>query len=82
MRGLGKGLVLLGALACGRVNLLELGNRKRRFLRIRTGEVFVKVRELRLPKAQFFEDESHLETPVAEVHIAYHLVSEESAHAL
>ena len=82
MRSLGKGLVLLRTLACGRVNLLKLGNRKRRFLRIRTGEVFVKVRELRLTKAQLLDNESHLETPITEVHIAYHLVSEESAHAL
>ena len=79
---LGKGLVLLGALARGRVNLLELGNRKRRFFRIVTRMALVKVREFRLPAAQLLDDKSHLEAPVAEVHIAYHLVSEKCAHAL
>ena len=79
---LGKSFVLLGALARGRVNLLELGNRKRRFFRIVTCMSLVKVREFRLPAAQLLDDKSHLEAPVAEVHIAYHLVSEKCAHAL
>ena len=82
MCGLGKGLIFLGALACGRVNLLELGNRKRRFRGIAARKSLVKVRELRLSEAQLLDDESHLESPVAEVHIAYHLVSEESTHTL
>ena len=81
MCGLGKGLILLGALTCGRINLLELGNRKRRFLGIAPRKAFVKIRELRLTEAKLLDDESHLETPVAEMHIAYHLISEEGAHA-
>ena len=78
----GKGLVYL-ALGAGRgVNLLQLRDGKGRLRRIRTGESWIKIRKLRLPLPQLFNNQAHLQAPVAQVDVADDAVSEVTGDAL
>ena len=54
----------------GRIDLLKLGNGKRRFRRIVSFPVIVEIRKIRLPVLQLRDDQSHLKAPVAQMHVA------------
>ena len=82
VRARGERLVRL-ALCAGRgIDLFQLRDRERRFLRIFTGEVRVEVGELRMTVAHLFDDEAHLQAPVAEVDVADDAVAEVAVDAL
>ena len=75
-------LVLLGAGACCRIDLFQLGNGKGRFRRVLAGIALVKVYQIRLTLLQFCDNQSHLQTPVPQMDIAGHLVTHETAQTL
>ena len=68
-------LVHLGFAACGRVDVLQLADGKRRLGRILSGIGFIEINEIRLTVAQLLDDESHLQAPVAQMYIADHVVA-------
>ena len=78
----GEGFVLLAPCAGGRVDALELRDRERRFGGILAGKVRVKVGKTRLFILQLRHDEAHLQSPVAQVDIADHMVAEEAVDPL
>ena len=82
MRPRRKGLIRLGASARRRVDLLEIADGKGCFGRIGAFVLRIKVRQVRLPVLQFLDDESHLQAPVAEMHVADRMEAEEAADAL
>ena len=74
--------VLLGPPARKGIDLLELAHGEGRFLGILARVIGVEIHEVRLSLFQLCDDQPHLETPVPEMDVAGHLVSEERAHAL
>ena len=59
---------------CG-IDFLQLTDRKRRFLRVLSLKLLVKIRQLRFSLLKLCDDQSHLISPVAQMDIADHLVS-------
>ena len=82
LRALLEGLVHFGLAACCRINILQLGNRKRRLRRILAGIIRVKIYQIRLTVMQLLDDQSHLQSPVTQMHIADDMVSHIAADAL
>ena len=76
-----KFLVGLASRAGGGVDLLEVGDRKRRFGGIFADVALVKIGKLRLAFAQALDDKTHLKAPVAEVHVADDGIAEETVNA-
>ena len=58
--------IYLGFRARCRINILQLGNRKRRLRRILAGIIRVKIYQIRLTVMQLLDDQSHLQSPVAD----------------
>ena len=78
----GEGLVLLRAGAGRGVDLLQLGDRERRFLGIRAGEALVKIGQVRLAALQLGDDQADLQAPVAQMNVADDVVTEVAVDAL
>lgn len=78
----GEGLVLLRAGAGRGVDLLQLGDRERRFLGIRAGEALVKIGQVRLAALQLGDDQADLQAPVAQMNVADDIVAEVAVDAL
>ena len=74
--------IYLGFRARCRINILQLGNRKRRLRRILAGIIRVKIYQIRLTVMQLLDDQSHLQSPVTQMNITDHLISHKTAHAL
>ena len=75
-------LVLFGAGAGRRVDLLQFSDGEGGFFRIGTCKGSVEVGEFRLSLLQFCNDQSHLQAPVAQMHVSDDLVPQKSSHAL
>ena len=60
-------LVLFRFAACARINLLELADRKRCFLRVLSRKGLIKINKLRMALLQLGDDQSHLQTPVSKI---------------
>ena len=76
------GLVLLGAGAGRRIDLLQLRDGKGGFLGIFPRIIFVKIGKLRFPALQLRDNQSHLQAPVAQMDVANHFMARETAQAL
>ena len=74
--------IYLGFRARCRIDILQLGNRKRRLRRILAGIIRVKIYQIRLTVMQLLDDQSHLQSPVTQMHIADDMVSHIAADAL
>ena len=81
-RCLTKCFVHLGLSARRRVNLLQLGDRKRCFFRVFSLIGLIKIDELRLALLYLCDNKPHLQTPVAQMYITDHLMSDETADSL
>ena len=74
--------IYLGFRARCRIDILQLGNRKWRLRRILAGIIRVKIYQIRLTVMQLLDDQSHLQSPVTQMHIADDMVSHIAADAL
>ena len=77
-----KGLVLLGLGAGRGINFLQLADGEGRLLWVLPGVALVKIDQLRLAVPKFLDDQAHLQAPVAQMHVADHVVAQEIAQAL
>lgn len=68
--------------ACLGVDFLQLGDRKGRFFGILARIIGVKVAKLGALRLHLRNDQTHLQTPVAEMNVADDMVSEEAIDAL
>ena len=75
-------LVCLRLCTGRRVDLFQLTDGKRRLLRILSGIGLVKIGKLRLSVAEFLNDQAHLKSPVSQMNVADHLMSQETSHPL
>ena len=75
-------LVLFRFAACARINLLELTDRKRCFLRVLSRKGLIKINKLRMALLQLGDDQSHLQTPVSKMNVTDHVVAHEAPHTL
>ena len=66
----------------GGVDLLQIGDGEGSNLGVLPGEAFVKIGQLRLPLLKLGDDETHLQSPVAQVHIADGVVAQELVQPL
>ena len=62
-----------------RVDVLQVGDVHRGIFGIGAGKRFVEIRKVRPGLRERRDDESHLQSPVAQVHVADHLVAHEAA---
>ena len=67
--------ILLGFSAGCRIYFLQFRNGKRCFCRILSLICLIKIYQLRLSLAKLGNDQSHLQTPVSQMHIADHFMS-------
>ena len=74
----GERFVLFALGAGGGVDLLQLGDGKRRFFGVGAGEVGIEVGKLGVTLLRFGENQTHLQSPVAEVDIADDRIAEEA----
>ena len=65
-----------------RINLLQLADGKRSLLRIWSLERRIKIGQIRLPVPQLLDDQPHLKSPVAQMNVADHMVSQEFSQTL
>ena len=82
MRLLGKLCVDLRSCACLGVDFFQLRDRKGRFFGILARIIGVKVAKLGALRLHLRNDQTHLQTPVAEMNVADDMVSEEAIDAL
>ena len=66
---------------CG-INLLQLADREGSYLRVLAGVALIEVNQLRFSLFQLHDDESHLQAPVAQMHVSDDLMAQETAHSL
>ena len=74
------GFVFLGTGAGRRIDLLQFTDGKGRFLGIFSLIIFLKINQIRLSFLQFCNNQPHLQSPVSQMHIADHLMSQETSH--
>ena len=65
-----------------RIDFLQLTNGKGSFLRVLAGVALIEVNQLRFSLFQLHDDESHLQAPVAQMHVSDDLMAQETAHSL
>ena len=74
--------ILFGLCAgCG-INVLKLGNRKRRFLGIFPLIIVLKIHKFRFAHFQLCDNQPHLQSPISQVHVADHRVTHKPANPL
>ncbi len=78
----GESSIHLAPSGSSRINFLQLPKGKGRLLWVRTCITFVKIREFRLLLLQARNDQTHLQSPVSQVHVANHTVTKELINAL
>ena len=74
------GFVFLGTGAGRRIDLLQFTDGKGRFLGIFSLIIYLKINQIRLSFLQFCNNQPHLQSPVSQMHIADHLMSQETSH--
>ncbi len=74
--------IFFGFAARGRINLFQLRNGERSFLRIFSFIAVIEVNQLRLTLFHLCDDQAHLKSPVTQMHIADHLMSYKAADPL
>ena len=82
MGPLRKSLILLGLLAGSGIDILQLRDGKGCLLREIAAVVLVKIHQVRLSLLKLRDDETHLQAPVAQMHIADDPVSHIAGQAL
>ena len=82
MGALGKGFVFLLPGGGGGVKLLQVRQGEGRLGRIFSRKVRVEIGKVRLPVLQFRDDQTHLQAPVAQMHVADGVVAEEGIQPL
>ena len=74
--------VFLGLCACAGIYLLKLRKRKGGLGGIASGIFIIEIFKIRLAVTKFGNDQTHLQTPVTEMHITNYFVSEITAYTL
>ena len=77
-----KCLVHFGLAAGSRIDILQLKNGKWSLLRILALKGLIEIWQFWFAVTQLLDDQTHLQPPVTQMHIADHVITQETAHSL